>query len=94
MTRQNDKEFVILSIAKNPKKFRYTLKLWIATQIFAKFARNDGGFCHFEPFVKRRPSGLQGASRSKKSTKPSLKRLGFYANNAVFIVKKCVKTFT
>ena len=23
-------------------------------------------FCHFEPFAKRRPNGLQGASRSKK----------------------------
>lgn len=43
---------------------------------------------------KRRQSGLQGVSRSKKSTKPSLKRLGFYANNAVFFVRKCVKTFT
>lgn len=40
---------------------------------------------------KRRQSGLQGVSRSKKSTKPSLKRLGFYANNAVFFVKKMRK---
>ena len=34
----------------------------------ALLVRNDGSFCHFEPFAKRRPSGLQGASRSKKST--------------------------
>ncbi len=29
-------------------KGKFALNSWIATQIFAKFARNDGGFCHFE----------------------------------------------
>ena len=29
-------------------KVNLCLNLWIVAQIFAKFARNDGGFCHFE----------------------------------------------
>ena len=33
-------------------KFSVTFAFWIAT--LALFARNDGGFCHFEPFAKRR----------------------------------------
>ena len=48
---QYDKGFVIMIFAKakrgNPK-VNLRLNLWITTQIFAKFARNDSVFCHFE----------------------------------------------
>ncbi len=43
--------------------------------------RKNGGFCHFEPFAKRRPNGLQGASRSKKiyKDKRKLAIFGYFA---------------
>ena len=36
--------------------------------VFAKTARNDGGFCHLEPFVKRRKIHIVILSVSEIST--------------------------
>ena len=56
--------------------FSVAFALWIAT--LALLARNDGqrkrtlpfenggGFCHFEPFAKRRPNGFQAQAAAKK----------------------------